>query len=119
MPTDLSEAQTGNAGLVFPDDLSSTEFRLTESSLYDAEEVQDEIDNDGTPAYGRWFPASTSDDDEAWVCAPGELVSELQRLEAEAGEAFVVTRCEKSGRAESDPYEVNAERLSDDDQTRL
>lgn len=117
MPESLEEAQTGGLNLLFPDELSSIEFRLTESSLYSAEEVQDELDAE-TPEFGRWLPVETADGD-GYANAPGELIEELQRLEAESGEAFVVTRCEKSGRDETSPYEVNVERLSDEDQQRL
>lgn len=114
----LHEAQTGGLNLLFSDDLSGTEFRLREATLYDAEDVRESMDSD-VPEYGRWLPVETADDGEGYAVAPGELIDELQRLEAEAGEAFVVTRCEKSGRRESDPYEVNVERLSDEDQQRL
>lgn len=114
----LHEAQTGGLNLLFPDELSGTEFRLTDVALYSAEEVRDEIDSD-TPEYGRWIPVETPEDGDGFANAPGELVEELQRLEAEAGEVFAVTRCEKGGHGETDPYEVNLERVSDEDQHRL
>lgn len=113
----LHEAQTGGLNLLFPDELESIEFRLTDVTLLDADEVRDEIESD-TPEFGRWIPVET-EDGEGFASAPGELVEELQRLEAEAGEEFTVTRCQKSGNAESDPYEVNVERLSEEDQKRL
>lgn len=121
MPENLHEASTGGSDLVFSDDLSGVRFRLTALELYDAEEVCDEIDNDpdeGPPQYGRWL-AVEIEGEEAWVVAPGELIEELQRLEAEAGEIFEVTRAVKSGSGEADPYEVNLERKSDDAQTRF
>jgi len=114
---DLHEAQTGGPNLLFPDDLGGTEFRLTEATLHDAEEVRGDLDAD-TPQYGRWLPVETEEGD-GYASAPGELVEELQRLEAAEGEEFLVTRCEKSGRGESDPYEVNVERMSDEEQNRL
>lgn len=114
----LHEAQTGGVNLLFSDELEGTAFRLTEATLYDAEAVREELESD-TPEYGRWLPVETEDDGEGFAVAPGELIEELQRLEAEPGEEFVVTRCQKSGNGESDPYEVNCERLSDEDQDRL
>lgn len=120
MPTDLQEASTGGASLVFADDAAGCRFRLREASLYEPEEVQEELghDGDGPPEYGRWLPVEI-EDEEAWMVAPGELIEELQRLEAGAGEIFEVARIEKSGSGETDPFEVNLERLSDDDQTRF
>jgi len=106
--------------LVFADDASGCRFRLRESALYDADEVRDELDHDGDdpPQYGRWLPVEIEGND-AWMVAPGELVDELQRLEPSAGEIFEVSRIEKSGNGETDPFEVNLDRLSDDDQTRF
>lgn len=115
---DLHEATTGGLSLLFPDELSGKEFRMTEAALYDAEEVREEIDADH-PQFGRWLPVETEADGEGYAAAVGELVEELQRLEAEAGEQFVVTRCQKSGPQESDPFEVNLERLGPEDQSRL
>lgn len=120
MPENLHEASTGGSSLVFSDDLSGVRFRLTALELYSAEEVRAELDHDddGPPAYGRWIPAEI-EGDEAFVNAPGELIEELQRLEAEAGEVYEVTRAEKSGPSETDPIEVNLEQCDDDSQTRL
>lgn len=121
MPQDLHEASTGGPSLVFAGDATGVRFRLREVSLYEAAEVADEIGNDpdeGPPSFGRWLPVEVEDDD-AWMVAPGEMVEELQRQEAEAGEKYEVTRCQKAGSQETDPYEVNLEELSDDAQTRL
>lgn len=114
---DLHEADTGGLNLLFSDELSGTEFRLREASLYSAEEVRDDLGAD-TPEFGRWLPVET-EEGEGYAVAPGELVEELQRLEASAGDEFAVTRCEKSGRGETDPYEVNLEAITDPDQTGL
>lgn len=121
MPENLHEASTGGPSLVFAGDAKGVRFRLREVALYSAEETAEELGNDpdeGPPQFGRWLPIQAEDED-AWMVAPGELVEELQRLEAEAGELFEVTRCQKSGNRETDPFEVNLERLSDDEQTRL
>lgn len=120
MPTELSEAKTGSSSLVFAADAQGIVFRLTEAAVYGAEEVREEIGqgDDGTPEYGRWLRAEI-EEEEAWINAPGEVIQELQRLDAEAGEIFTVTRCQKAGNGETDPWEVNMERLSDDDQTRF
>lgn len=117
----LHDADTGGPSLVFAGDASGVRFRLREESLYSAEEVAEELGNDpeeGPPQFGRWLPIEAESED-AWMVAPGELIEELQRLEAEAGEVFEVTRCQKSGSRETDPFEVNLERRTDDQQTRL
>lgn len=107
MPTDLSEAQTGGVDLLFADDLQGTEFELREEAVYTAEEVREEIDND-IPEFGKWMPVSTADGD-GWAVALGEFVEELQTYENPMGVTYKVTRCEKSGSRQTDPYEVNLE----------
>lgn len=120
MPVDIQDASTGGASLVFADDAAGCRFRLREASLYEANEVRDELDHDDDqpPMFGRWLPVDIQDED-AWLIAPGEMVEELQRLEASNGELFEVTRIQKSGNSETDPFEVNLERKSDDTQTRF
>jgi len=113
MPTDLSEAQTGGVDLLFADDLrNGVQFELREASVYQAEEVREQIDGD-IPKFGKWMPVNT-DDGEGWVVALGELVEELQRYENPMGLSFDVTRCEKSGPKDTDPYEVNLEAVDGD-----
>lgn len=120
MPTDLQNASTGSQTLVFASDMSGIVFRVTDLAIWDAEEVRDELDQDGdgTPQYGRWFPCEIEGED-SFVNAPGEFIEELQRLDPEAGEVVAVTRAEKAGRGETDRWEVNCELRSDDSQTRL
>lgn len=120
MPIDIADASTGGASLVFPDEAAGCRFRLREASLYEAEEVRAELghDDEQPPMFGRWLPVSIEDED-SWVLAPGEMVEELQRLEASNGELFEVTRIQKSGNGDTDPFEVNLERKSDDTQTRF
>jgi len=114
MPTDLSEAQTGGVDLLFADDLSSTEFQLREAVVYTAEEVREEMDTD-IPKFGDWMPVETVDG-EAFIVALGELVEELQQYENPSALEFEVTRCEKSGTEQTDPYEVNVEVVDGDPQ---
>lgn len=120
MPTDLMDASTGGAQLIFADDAVGCRFRIRERKLYDADEVREELDHDddGPPQYGRWIPVEIQDED-SWMVAPGELIEELQEIQPEAGELIEVTRIEKSGSGETDPFEVNLERLDDDAQTRF
>lgn len=120
MPTDLDEATTGGASLIFPDDAEGVRFRLNEAAVYDADEVRDELGagDDGTPAFGRWLSVEIEDED-CWLNAPGEVIEELQRIEAEPGEVLEVSRLEKSGNGETDPFEANISRKADADQTRL
>jgi len=118
MPTDLKDAQTGGIDLLFADDLQGTEFQLREEAVSTAEEVRDEIGND-IPEFGKWMPVSTEDGD-AWAVALGEFVEELQSYENPMGLTYEVTRCEKSGSRQTDPYEVNLEvRDGDTNQTGL
>jgi len=116
MPVDLSEAQTGGVDLLFADDLSGTEFQLREASVYTAEEVREEIDND-IPEFGKWMPVTTADGD-AWAVALGEFVDELKAYENPMGLTFEVTRCQKSGAKQTDPYEVNLEQVDGDAQQK-
>ena len=104
MPEDLSDSVSGSTELVFPDDADGQTYSLRERSVYDAGEVRDEIDAD-IPEYGSWLPVEI-DGDQAWLVAPSDLRSELVDQEIRAGERFLVERMVKSGREESDPYEV-------------
>jgi hypothetical protein len=115
MPTNLEDASTGSDDLYFADDLSGIEFKLREAAVYDADEVSDDGE---VPEFGRWLPA-TVDDRDCWLVAVGELVSELQRYEDTVGVTFAITRCEKSGTRQTDPYEVNVEQAGDTGQSRL
>lgn len=115
MPVDLSEVQTGGIDLLFADDLQSgVEFELREASVYDAEEVREEVEGD-IPKFGRWMPAKT-DNGNAWIVALGELVEELQSYQNPMAVTFAVTRCQKSGSKQTDPYEVNIETVEGDTQ---
>lgn len=121
MPTEIENTPTGAEGFIFPDELQGVSFLLVEDAVYTAYEVREElhdgsaIDEDHeaaaegqTPAYGRWLRADvTGRDDEQWIAAPGELIEELQTWDDPTGGRLMVSRCEKSGPAESDPYEVN------------
>lgn len=115
--TDLHDHSPGG-DLVFPGDLDGTEFRLRTTTLHDAEEGISLPGVDGSPEYGRWLYVDTHEAEQQLMSAPGELIQELQRLEASEGDPFVVTRCEKSGPDQSDPYEVNLEAL-EEEQARL
>jgi hypothetical protein len=125
MPTDLQDTDVGGADLIFPDGLTGLTWSLRETSVYQAEEVQNQIGSDGTPEYGRWLPAirvspgSTRDKEEIWINAPGELIEELQDMTESNGDlvdkpaTLSVTRCEKVGNSPTAPYEVNLERVDD------
>lgn len=118
MPTNLEDADTGGLNLLFTDDLEGTEFKLRAASVWDAEEVRAEIEAD-TPQFGRWLPVETDRDGRGFAVAPGELIEELQHNEISAGEVVEVTRCQKSGDRETDPYEVNVEKVSQGQQQAL
>lgn len=116
MPEKLSESVMG-VELVFPSDATGTVFTLTENAVYGAEEVRDETGTD-TPQYGKWLPVEI-EGREAYLNAPAELREELVDHEAQPGEVFEVTRMAQSGSDPSDPYEVNVERRSEQNQERL
>jgi len=113
MPIDLQDAETGGVDLLFADDLQGTVFRMTEAAVYTAEEVRDEVGGD-VPKFGKWIPVETEDGD-AWAVAVGELVEELKRYENPLSVWIEVTRCQKSGTEQTDPYEVNVETVSGDE----
>jgi hypothetical protein len=115
MPEDLHSVSTGADDLYFGDDLSGIEFELREATVSDADEVTDPGE---VPEFGRWIPIRV-DGRDAWAVALGELVQELQRLEAGSGDRFKVTRCDKSGSRQTDPYEVNITRPEKGSQDRL
>jgi hypothetical protein len=115
MPTDLADVETGGATLLFADDLSGTVLKLRENAVYDAEEVRVEIGGD-VPKFGNWLPVDTESEGECWAVALGELVEELQQYENPSSLELKVTRCEKSGDQQTDPYEVNVEVVDGDPQ---
>lgn len=114
MPTDLSEVDTQGVNLVFSDNLEGTEFRLKEPAVYEAEEVRDQTGQD-IPEFGDWLPVETDREENTWLVALGELVGELQDLANPVGVELVITRCEKSGPKQTDPYEINVEVLDGDE----
>lgn len=118
MPTDLEEVDTGGLNLLFTDELEGIEFKLRAPSVWDAEEVREELDAE-TPQYGRWLPVETDRDGRGFAVAPGEMLEELQRIGASAGTIVEVTRCRKSGSGETDPYEVNVETVTEGQQKSL
>lgn len=120
MPTELENVDTSGTELWFADSLEGETFLLRELAVYDAAEVRDETGTD-TPEFGRWLPVSHGSGD-GWAVAVGELVEELQDADADLTEIeWSVTRCEKSGPEQTDPYEVNVDVHDgkDADQTSL
>ena len=120
MPTDLSDSVSGSTELVFPDDVDGT-YRLRERSVYDAEEVREELNGD-VPQYGDWLPVEDSGE-KAWLVAPSELQAELLDQEIRVNELFRVDEMKKTGRGQSDPYRVSVtlpeRKTVDDDQASL
>lgn len=118
MPTDLADSTSGGT-LIFPGDAVGIEFKLRETAVYDAEEVRAELGNEETPQFGLWLPVETPGDGEGWLNSPGELREELIDAEAAPGETYRVTRMEKNGTEETSAYEVNLEKVTAGDQSRL
>jgi hypothetical protein len=113
MPTDLQDVDTSGIELFFADNLEGETFYLRSASVYEAEEVREETGTE-TPEYGRWFPVHGATEDgetdgvTGWAVALGELVQEMQNAPGNPVEIpWTVTRCEKSGPEQTDPYEVN------------
>jgi hypothetical protein len=120
MPKDLADSVTASTELVFPDDSNGT-YRLRERSVYDAEEVRDELETD-IPQYGDWLPVEDSGE-KAWLVAPSELQAELLDQEIRVNELFRVDEMKKTGRGQSDPYRVSVtlpeRKTVDEDQASL
>lgn len=113
MPESLDDYDTSGTELWFADDLEGSTLLLTESAVYEAAEVRDETGAD-TPEFGNWLSVHEADADgettgtTGWAVAVGELVEELQEAAGNPVEVpWTVTRCEKSGPEQTDPYEVN------------
>lgn len=113
MPTDLADHDTGGIELLFADELPGTVFSLRETAVYEAEEVRSEVGGD-IPKFGDWLPVEVEGDGAAWIVALGELVEELKQYENPQAVELEVTRCEKSGSQQTDPYEVNLEQVGGD-----
>lgn len=126
MPTDLSDVDTSGTELWFSDDVEGKTFVLREPSVFDAAEVRDEMDTD-VPEFGRWFPVTalgeySEADRDGFLVAVGELIEELQQMQVDpCAVGWEVTRMEKSGPEQTDPYEVNVEPIgpTDEKQTSL
>jgi len=121
MPTELSDVDTSGTELWFSDDVEGKSFVLREPSVYDASEVRQETGAD-VPEFGRWFPVTILDDGrdsdrEGFLVAVGELIEELQQMQVDpCAVGWTVTRMEKSGPKQTDPYEVNVESLDSTDE---
>jgi hypothetical protein len=120
MPTDLSDSVSGSTELVFPDDVGG-KYRLRERSVYDAEEVREDLDGD-VPQYGDWLPVEDNGE-KAWLVAPSELRAELIDQEIRVNELFRIDEMTKTGRGQSDPYRVSVtlpeRKTVDEDQASL
>lgn len=103
--------------LLFAGEVSGVQFRLSSLALHNNDE-EDKPDVPEGDVHGNWLHVSSEKHDEAYLQAVGELIAELQRLGAEEGDEFEITRCKKSGPSQTDPYEVNLEEV-DPDQSRL
>lgn len=103
--------------LVFAGELEGVQFRLLSVELHNNDD-DDKPDVPEGDVHGNWLEVETDEHGEAFLSAVGELIEELQRLEADEGDFFEVTRAVKTGPKQTDPYEVNLEEL-EADQSRL
>lgn len=109
MPTDLDQSVSGSTELVFPDDAPRQKYRLRERSVYDAEEVRDDLGGD-MPKYGTWIPVEMvtgTGNEDAYLTAPSSLRSHLVEDDIRVGELFRIESMRKTGTEQSDPYRVN------------
>jgi hypothetical protein len=105
----LSESVSGSTELVFPDDTGGETYSLTELSVFDAEEVREELETD-IPQYGSWLPVTiTETGEEGYLSAPAALRKELLDASIRPAEQFRIVTMEKTGRDPSDPYRVELE----------
>jgi len=119
MPTDLTESVAASVELVFPDEATRNQYSLRERSVYDADEVRDEIGSDDVPQYGKWLPV-TLDGEDGWLIAPSELRTALVEKSIRQGEPFRIATMKKTGSRQSDPYSVEVKLLDRDaEQTGL
>jgi arginine/lysine/ornithine decarboxylase len=108
MPKDLTDSVSGSTELVFPDGATGR-YRLRERSVYEADEVREELGGD-VPKYGSWLPVEETDTGaEAWLTAPSQLRSVLVEDEIRPGELFEIVSMTKAGHDPSDPYRVTVE----------
>jgi len=123
MPTDLSDVETSGTELWFSGDVEAKTFVLRQASVFDAAEVREEMGTD-VPEFGRWFPVTVIADDgqperEGFIVAVGELIEELQDMQPDpTAVGWTVTRMEKSGPKQTDPYEVNVEPVESTEETQ-
>lgn len=108
MPQDLTDSVSGSTELVFPDGATGR-YRLRERSVYDADEVREELGGD-VPKYGSWLPVEIPDTGaDAWLTAPSQLRAALVEDEIRTGELFEIVTMTKTGHELSDPYRVQIE----------
>jgi hypothetical protein len=106
MAEDLRDSVSGTVELVFPDDAAGKTYRLRELTVYDAEEVREDLDGD-VPQYGRWLPVKEQETgDDAWLTAPSRLRSALVENDVQTGETFGIGTMKQTGTGQTDPYLV-------------
>jgi hypothetical protein len=117
MTQDLDDSVSGSTELVFPDGATG-QYRLAERTVYDAEEVREELGGD-VPKYGSWLPVEELETgNEAWLTAPSQLRAVLVEDSIETGERFEIVTMTKTGTDPSDPYRVDVEYPDRDETAR-
>lgn len=120
MPREPNPNAGQSTELVFPDGLEGTVFRVESTLMYPAEEVREETGNE-VPEFGDWVKAQihTGEDwNMGWIVGLSEVEQWLAN-EAETNKTYELTRAEKTGVSQTDPYEVNIETVSEEDQQRF
>lgn len=120
MPREADPNAGQTTELVFTDQLEGTVFEVRRTpSIYEAEEVREETGND-TPEFGVWVPVYLpGPDEDGWMVAVSELEQWVAKTENVTAGVYEVTKCQKTGSAQTDPYEVQVEAISEGGQSSL
>lgn len=120
MPRDANPNAGQTTELVFTDGLEGTVFSIPRTpAIYTAEEVREATDND-VPEFGDWLKVRLPQlDEDGWLVAVSELEQWVAKTENVTAGTYEVTKCEKTGTAQTDPYEVQVETITNDGQVSL
>jgi hypothetical protein len=120
MPREADPNAGQSVDLVFTDDLEGTVFEVRrDPPIYTAEEVREKTGND-VPEFGDWVAVYLPGPDaEGWMVAVSELEQWVARTENVTARTYEVTKCQKTGSSQTDPYEVQVETITDSGQASL
>lgn len=109
---------SGQGDYLFANNLTGIEFRLKEDRVYDADDDDEPSPTIEAEVHGKWIRVETGEFEDGYISAVGGLLSELKRLEYDVGDYYAVETCQKEGRKQTDPYDVELVEV-EPDQSRL